>query len=388
MAFIEADREKPFFAYIPTNAPHGPFNVAEKYSKLYVGNPAVPNAAFYGMITNIDENMGRLIEKLDAQGIADDTILIFMTDNGTAAGFRGGKGFNAGMRGTKGSLYEGGHRVPCFIRWPGGGLSGGRDIDALTAHIDLAPTLIELCGLKRPQGIDFDGVSIAPLLLDKCKELPNREIFVQFRQSSQPPEKGNATVMTERWRLVGSKALFDIDADPGQSIDVAARHPEVVRRLLRAYDAWWTDVSRCFDEYNYIILGDDAENPARLSSFDWHTKTAWSQGQIRSGAVVNSFWAVEIVCDGRYEIALRRWPAEADAPINAAVPGGKAIVATEARLKIADVDLSKPIPADAAAVTFDVDLKAGKTTLQTWLTDKKTGQSRGAYYVYVTHLSE
>ncbi|MBC8877031.1 MAG: arylsulfatase, partial [Planctomycetes bacterium] len=234
MRFIEANRSGPFFAYIPTNAPHGPFNVAEKYSKLYSDDPNVPNAAFYGMITNIDENMGRLVEKLDALGIAENTILFFMTDNGTAAGFRGGKGFNAGMRGAKGSLYEGGHRVPCFIRWPGGGLTGPRDVDRLAAHIDVLPTLVDLCGLKTPEGATFDGVSLAPLLLGQNDRLADREVFVQFRQSADPPEKWKGAVMTERWRLVGGRELYDVDQDPGQNRNVAADHPEVVRRLRAA----------------------------------------------------------------------------------------------------------------------------------------------------------
>ncbi len=386
MAFIEANRDKPFFAYIPTNAPHGPFYVADKYKNLYAGNPQVPNAAFYGMITNFDENMGRLTKKLDELGLAENTILIFMTDNGTAAGFRGGRGFNAGMRGTKGSIYDGGHRVPCFIRWPKGKLAAGRDIDNLAAHVDLIPTLIDLCNLKKPEGAKFDGVSLAPLLTGGKKTLPDREIFVQFRQSSQPPEKWKGTVMTERWRLVGGKELYDIDADPGQKKDVAAEHPEVVGRLRAAYENWWADVSKCFDRYSCIVLGNDAENPTRLSSFDWHAQTAWSQGQVRKAMPVNSFWAVEIPCNGKYEFALRRWPEEADTPITAAVPGGKVIAATEARLKIADTDVTKPIPKDAKAVTFTVDLKAGQTKLQTWLIDKKSGKSYGAYYVDVKRL--
>ncbi|MHC4286035.1 MAG: arylsulfatase [Planctomycetota bacterium] len=110
MKFIEANKERPFFCYLTTNAPHGPYNVAEKYKKMYEDNKDVPNAAFYGMITNIDENMGRLMKKLKAEGLEKDTILIFMTDNGTSAGYRGKqgqiKGYNAGMRGTKGSEYD------------------------------------------------------------------------------------------------------------------------------------------------------------------------------------------------------------------------------------------------------------------------------------------
>ena len=384
--FIKASRDRPFFVYLTTNAPHSPYLVANKYRQLYEENADCPNAAFYGMITNIDENMGRLMQRLEANSLADNTILIFMTDNGTSAGYRGGKGFNAGMRGTKGSLYDGGHRVPCFIRWPAGGLTGGRDVADLASHIDLIPTLADLCGVPIPDEAQLDGISLAPLLLGRTNSLPDREIFVQFRQSTEPPQRGNATVMTERWRLVGDQELFDIDADPGQRQDVASRHPAVVERLRQAYESWWADVSQRFDEYSHIILGNDAENPVRLCSFDWHTRTAWSQGQVRSGMVVNSFWAVEIARAGRYEIALRRWPEETNTAITAAVPGGKAIAASEARLKIAGIDLTQPIRRDAAAVTFTVELKPGKKTLQTWLIDKKTVQSRGAYYVYVRRL--
>jgi len=386
--FIEANKDRPFFVYLPTNAPHGPYLVAEKYSNLYRGNKNVPNANFYGMITNIDENMGRMVYKLKTLGLEEDTILIFTTDNGTAAGFRGGKGFNAGMRGTKGSIYDGGHRVPCFIRYPGGGLTGGRDIDGLATHLDVLPTLIDLCGLKKPEGAEFDGVSLAPLLKSPGADWPERTVVVQYRQSSAPPIKWAAAVMSNRWRLIGGKQLYDIKGDPGQKSDVAASHPEVVEKLRAAYEDWWAEVSRRFDEYCHIIVGSQEENPARLCSFDWHTACPWSQGAVRSGSTANSFWAVEIARDGKYQIELRRWPKEVDRPITAAIPGGKAIPATKARMKIGRIDLTKPIPEGAKAVSFTVDLKAGKTTLQTWLIDDKSGQSRGAYYTYVSRLSE
>jgi hypothetical protein len=329
--------------------------------------------------------MGRLMKRLDELGLAGKTILIFMTDNGTSAGFRGGKGFNAGMAGTKGSLYEGGHRVPCFIRWPGGGLSGGREIGVLTAHIDMMPTLIDLCGLEKPAAARFDGMSLAPLLLDEVKTLPDREIFVQYRQSAAPPEKGQAAVLAERWRLIGGRQLFDIQADPGQRRNVAGEHPEVVVRLNGACDAWWTEVSGRFDEYCEIILGADEENPTRLTAFDWHTRTPWNQSHILNAKAANGFWAVEVARAGTYEITLRRWPEEVNRPINAA-GGGRAIPAIQARLEIADVNETKPIPKDAAAVKFSVELKPGKTKLQTWLIDDKSRPLCGAYYVHVRRL--
>jgi arylsulfatase A-like enzyme len=386
MKFIEANKERPFFCYLTTNAPHGPYNVAEKYKKMYEGKENVPNAAFYGMITNIDENMGRLTKKLKALGLEKDTILIFMTDNGTAAGFRRGVGFNASMRGTKGSEYDGGHRVPCFIRWPGGGLQGGLDVDRLTAHIDMLPTLIGLCGLKKPRGVKFDGDSLAPLLKDHVSNWPDRTLLVHSQRIENPEKWRKSAVMTERWRLVNGKELHDIKADPGQKNNIADEHPKVVEKLHEAYEEWWADLSKGFDEYCETIIGSDKENPVRLMSHDWHTpRVPWHQGAVRSGMQANGFWAVEVERDGRYELSLRRWPLEVDKPITSAIAKGKAINLTQARLKIANVDATKPIPSDAHAVTFRVQLTAGKTRLQTWFTDDK-GTSRGAYYVYVKRL--
>ena len=170
--FIEEHREGPFFAYIPTNAPHSPFNVDERYSRPYIDMGVPPTMArFYGMITNIDENIGRLRARLRELRIEENTLLIFMTDNGSAAGWRARsgepgswKGFNAGMRAGKGSEYEGGHRVPFFVHWPAGRFGAPRDVEALTAHIDLLPTLSELCSLVHTEDIRADGRSLAPLL--------------------------------------------------------------------------------------------------------------------------------------------------------------------------------------------------------------------------------
>jgi arylsulfatase A-like enzyme len=386
MKFIEANKERPFFCYLTTNAPHGPYNVAEKYKKMYEGNKDVPNAAFYGMITNIDENMGRLTKKLKALGLEKDTILIFMTDNGTAAGFRRGVGFNAGMRGTKGSEYDGGHRVPCFIRWPSGGLEGGRDVDRLTAHIDMLPTLVGLCGLRKPRGVKFDGDSLAPILKEHVRNWPARILLVHSQRIENPEKWRKSAVMMERWRLVNGKELYDIKADPGQKNNIADEHPKVVKKLRKAYEDWWADLSKGFDEYCETIIGSDKENPVRLMSHDWHTpRVPWHQGAVRSGMQANGFWAVEVEQDGRYEFALRRWPLEVDKPITAAIAKGKAINLTQARLKIANVDATKAIASDAHAVTFRVQLTAGKTRLQTWFIDDK-GTSRGAYYVYVKRL--
>jgi arylsulfatase A-like enzyme len=380
LRFIESNRNRPFFCYVPTNAPHGPYNVAEKYSKPYRDKGVDGRqAAFYGMITNIDENMGRLMKRLRELGLEENTILIFMTDNGTSGGASGG------MRGKKGSEYEGGHRVPFFIRWPGG-VKGSGDVERLSAHIDVLPTLIDLCGLKRPQGVKFDGASLAPLLKGKPSRWPDRTLLVHSQRIEHPEKWRKSAVMTEQWRLINGKELYDIKADPAQKNDIADSNPMVVEKLRQSYEKWWADLSKGFDDYCEIIIGSDKQNPTRLMSHDWHApKVPWSQGAVRSGMQADGFWAVEIDRDGTYEFALRRWPTEVNKPINAAIDRGKAISATKARLKIADVDQSKPVARDATEVKFQVKLKAGKTRLQTWFTDDK-GTSRGAYYVYAKRL--
>ena len=382
MEFIEANRDRPFFCYIPTNAPHGPYNISDAYMNPYL-DKGLPEsqARFYGMITNIDDNMGRLMRRLKELDLEENTILIFMTDNGTS-----GNGFNAGMRGKKGSEYEGGHRVPVFIRWPAANVKGARDIERLTAHVDLLPSLIELCGLKKPYGLEFDGESIVRLLTDHDESWPDRTLVTDSQRIEHPEKWRKSAVMTDRWRLINGKELYDMKADPGQETDIAAKHPQVVENLRKDYEDWWADVSERFDEYCEIVIGSDKQNPTRLMSHDWHGPSVpWSQRHVRNGLQANGVWAVEIERSGTYQFELRRWPEEVDAPINEAIPGGKAIAVTKARLKVADVDESKPVSKEMRAVTFQVRLKAGKTRLQTWFTDDK-GASRGAYYVYAKRL--
>jgi arylsulfatase A-like enzyme len=387
LKFMEESGDRPFFCYLSTNAPHWPYNVADKYVELYKGKENVPNEKFYGMITNIDDNVGRLLKKLKDLRLEQQTVLIFMTDNGTAEGWSDEKGYNAGMRGIKGSEYDGGHRVPCFIRWPGGGLGRGRDVLALTAHIDLLPTLIELCRLQGHEGIKFDGKSLVGNLFGDEADGAERIVITDSQRIDHPEKWRKSAVMTDRWRLINGKRLYDMKADPGQKKNLDDEHPKVVGKLRKVYEQWWTDTSKRFDEYCEIIIGSDKENPSRLTCHDWHgPDIPWNQDAIRSAARGNGFWAVEVERDGEYEFSLRRWPEELDLPITKTIAGGKTIGAANARLKIGCVDISKPVLEDATSVMFRINLKAGKTLLQTWFTDGK-GVSRGAYYVYVRRLT-
>ena len=393
LRFIEknAKANDPFFVYLSTNAPHGPFLVDEKYSEPYK-KQGVPGrmAAFYGMITNIDENMGRLMEALDRLEIAKETILIFTTDNGTAAGAPGRRrpndkeawrGFNDGMRGTKGSEYDGGHRVPFFIRWPGGKIAGGRDVDTLAAHIDVLPTLADLCGVALGDGPSIDGKILAAVLRDAKAPWPDRTLFVHSQRLENPVKWRKSAVMTKAYRLVNGKELYDLRTDPGQSQNVAAKHREVVKTLTAAYEGWWKSLTPVFDDHVRIGLGNQAESPARLTCHDWHTDggpVPWNQGAIKRGPFANGYWAVHVERAGTYRVTLRRWPEWVAKPLDA----------TKAQVRLGGVEKKEDIADSAAtAVTFELPLEKGDARLETTLTTAD-GKSRGAYFVDVEYVGE
>ena len=384
MKFIKANKDKPFFAYISTNAPHSPYFCPEEYTKPYEGNPKVSITEFYGMITNIDDNMARLMKLLEQEGLADNTILVFMTDNGTAGGLKNGRGYDGGMRGMKNSEYDGGHRVQFIIRWQSGEIEAGKSVEHLTAHIDIVPTLITLCGLKAPD-IQFDGSDISKLLFGDGKDWPDRALVVESQRVVDPIKWRKSAVMTNQWRLVNGEELFDMKADPKQTKDVAAQHPEVVKRLRGEYDKFWSDVSKEHDLTSYMVIGSDRSPIVSLSSHDWliDKLPPWNQPHIRSGAVAeSSYWAIEIERDGEYEISLRRWPVEADKGINDGTYG-KAFNYKKARLRIGDIDKTMDIPDGAKEVTFKVSLKKGIAQLAPDFIGPDLTAT--PYYVYVTH---
>jgi len=197
---------EPFFVYLATNCPHWPHWVDDRYSAPYEQQGLDRRTAtFFGQIANIDENMGRLLAMLDKTGIAENTLLIYMTDNGTVAGH---KVFNAGMKGHKTELWEGGHRVPCFVRWPSGDLGKPRDIDVLSQCQDLLPTLTDLCQLEAPKSMVTDGSSLAGLLHRKEKTVGDRMLVVRYGSDVQA--KWECTVLWDKWRLVKGEQLYDV----------------------------------------------------------------------------------------------------------------------------------------------------------------------------------
>ena len=375
----------PFFCYLAPNVVHGPMLVADEYFLRYRDAEGVfsANAAkMYGMVANLDENMGRLMQLLKSESLDRDTILIFMTDNGTAAGAALDKqgfvraGYNAGMRGKKTSPYEGGHRVPFFLRWPGGGLDGGRDVPHLAAHLDVLPTLVDLCGLECPSEVRTDGLSLRPLLDGTADKWPDRTIIESFTK----------VAMTERWRLVRNAELYDIVADPGQRHDVAQQYPEVVRQLQAALA---DNESNEDTRQQRIVLGTEQAMRVLLTPEQWLDEErkyrTFRTSLILQGELFESTVPVEIATAGRYKITLRRWPEQLKTPIRAAIDGGRARKITRAGVRLGAYHETTAVGEQMQSVSFTTELAPGTANLRAWFVTE-TQQRLGAYFVDIQRL--
>lgn len=408
--FIGKSEDKPFFCYLASNTAHSPYFVDDEYSAPYKDNPDVAHAPFYGMLANIDENMGEMVAYLKSIGMMDNTIIIYTTDNGTAQGAKVeghrldgfvSKGFNAGMRGVKASKYEGGHRVPLFIHWKDGGIDVGRDINELTAHYDVLPTLVDLCNLEVNDKNDFDGKSLKPLIDGHSEEFTDRIVITNSQRIEIPEPWRRTSLMQGKWRFVDGEELYDLSTDPEQRENIAEEHPEKVREYKSYYDKWWAETSPSHKDQPFIIIGSKAENPSKLYAHDWHTESVspWHQRHIRSGYKDNGYWQLKIAESGTYKFKLRRWPAEthlaltAEAPIRPAIPGtsvsaskkGKSLAIKAAKISIQDMEMTENADPEAEYVEFSMDLKAGEANLNAWfvLDDQ---EEIGAYFIDVEKI--
>jgi arylsulfatase A-like enzyme len=323
LQFLSADRTRPFFAYVAFNAPHEPLQVPDRDLKPYLGlkpfrgepgsGHALPvllssdiTARVYGMVSNIDANVGRLLDRLDSLGLARETIVVFLTDNGPQQ-----PRYNAGMLDRKGSVHEGGIRVPCFVRWPGV-IEASRVVEKIAGAIDLTPTLIDACGVSKPESVAFDGRSVLPLLKGETGDWPDRTLYFQWHRGDVPQLHRAFSARSDRYKLVQPKGvepialpalpryeLFDMVSDPLEQSDLARAKPEVVESMLRGYEAWFRDVeaTRQF-AHPQIHLGSPVENPATLTRQDWRGEaTAWEPGEMGG-------WDVEVVGPGTYDLEI------------------------------------------------------------------------------------
>jgi arylsulfatase len=408
-----ADRDESFFVYLPTNAPHGPHWVPKRYRSEMVEefvasgfldqDPELKRSLipYLAMIRNIDTNIGELLSFLQDMNLSDNTVLIFTTDNGSTFGYRY---FNAGMRGRKTELWEGGHRVPFFIRWPAGGFGRPRDIDGLTQVQDVLPTLIDLCGLITPNAPKFDGISLAPVLRGRGDVPENRMLVINYSRmpigldypSPDSPSimrRIASGVMLRRWRLLRETELYDLVSDPLQQTDVSDRYPEIAGQMRAHLERWWQEVEEKANEPQRIIIGSAFENPMLLTACEWLDVFVDQQRQIRVGERKNGYWNLEVAEAGEYEFELRRWPRETRLPLTAGLPqktvtDGQLVAGVElpiarARVMIGSIQQSKPLESGAVAAVFNVQLEPGPVRLHTWFDDKSHQPICGAYYVYV-----
>jgi arylsulfatase A len=314
--FMTRHRNQPFFCYVPYNAPHSPFQVPDADFNRFKsqGLPDVL-AAIYAMSERVDAGFGRLLGALERLGLRENTLVIFLTDNGAGDMAR----FNSGMRGAKQSPHEGGTRVPFFVQWPAR-WRDARVIPQIAAHIDLYPTLLELCGLgAKPGEPKLDGVSLVPLLNGSATPWPERLLFTQQSGPLQPlPDRG--AVRSQRYRAVREPAdstswqLYDMLVDPEQRNDLAAAHPERLRSMVDAYDAWWRDVTAAGFESGPIPIGHPEQDPVRLfaqqatltggvrtfipQGFHHTWLTGWNAPAQRIE------WPVRVARPGRFEVTI------------------------------------------------------------------------------------
>jgi arylsulfatase/arylsulfatase A len=394
----ESQAGRPFFLYLAPNAPHGPYHdvpadllehyrsesIAPERFPRPIGHPSTGRfdaetlARTYAMIENIDQNVGRLTDWLARTGLDRSTLVLFLTDNGEAT-----VGYNAGFRGRKTEVLEGGIRSMLLAHWPGR-LEPGVASDLPVAHIDLAPTLLEACGVAPTAGVAadrvaearFDGRSVWPLLTRQPVEWPDRTLFVQSHRGDQPAPRHHFAARSTRWKLVRNSGfgapsapadapyeLFDMQADPFETVNLAEREPAVVSNLLAQYDAWFAEVSQTRPD-NWspprLVVGSPHENPVVLTRQDWRGAD-WRAGD-------QGHWLIDVKEGGRYTVTVRGAKGEGDRVLSWSV-GGR----TE----------SRPLSAGETAVTWrDVELPPGPARLDAWI--QEVDRKKGVLFVELT----
>jgi arylsulfatase A-like enzyme len=388
LEFIGDHRDEPFFVYLPFNCPHSPYQISDKYAKPYeelnmkpadfpaVGHPlrTIPEntAKVYGMVENIDENLGRLFRQLDELDLSERTIVIFLTDNGP-----NGARYNAGMKARKGSVYEGGIRTAFFIRWPAR-LEAGRRIEQIAAHIDIAPTILDACRVHPPEGVNIDGRSILPLLEGQQVDWPDRTLFFQWHRGDAPNRYRAFAARSQHWKLVhpgsvrpGAAAgeipfeLYNMESDPLEMKNIAAERPDVVKMLRAEYDVWLDDVAR---DHGYeaprILVGTADEPRTILTRQDWRGPDAsWAPKGL-------GYWEIAVPAGGTFEIRCDADPPKRPATVH---------------LKLQTIELEIKLKPGEASFRFPaIQLAASPAErLETWITEDGADKPYGVRFVYV-----
>ncbi|MEM9020835.1 MAG: arylsulfatase [Planctomycetota bacterium] len=365
----QAESGQPFFTYIATNAPHGPYHdvpegLLAEYAARDLSAIMAPNdhgkpeaidrlARIGAMITNIDQNVGKLVGSLEASGLIDNTIILYLNDNGPNTRRYVGDLHGHTFRGMKTEVYEGGIRSPLWVRWDGV-LEPARQAELIAAHIDLMPTLLDACGVAAPEGVVWDGRSILPVLNGERETLPERAIVVQAHRGTAPNRYNNFMIRRGDWKLLNATRpwgnqdekdptfeLYNLSQDPGESNNLASDRPEKLAELRAAYDAWFDDMTADFARRRFpqlIVIDPTRENPAMLTRQDWD----------------GSAWPLRVDKPGRYDIRLELGPGRS-------VPGE----GWTARLVAGEQAFERPIGAGQSTALFEaVSLPAGVMSMR------------------------
>jgi arylsulfatase A-like enzyme len=370
----QVDNNQNFFAYIPTNTPHSPYHdvpndLYEMYKAMNLNSNQFPQdkghplpektdtdklARIFAMITNIDDNVGKLFKKLEKLGQLGNTLILFMVDNGPNT-----RRYTAGMNGEKTTVYEGGVHSPLFVHWQGI-LKSGLSNDRVVAHIDILPTVLEACGVPLPPDVQLDGKSFWSLLTNQEKKWEDRYIVIQAHRGDVPVRYHNFMIRNQKWKLLHNSGfgkqnfdgepkfeLFDMENDPLEMKDLTTKHQDIVQEMKKAYDDWFDDVSSTRPD-NYapprIHVGTAYENPVVLTRQDWrHIKgRTWAANS-------NGYWMLYVAESGKYELKIR-------------FKGNRGSGKIE--LKAGDQILNKPFTKDQPELLFNnVLLKKGDVNL-------------------------
>ncbi len=367
--FIERNQDRPFFCFISTPATHRPWQAhpeAADAIRARGESYARNDMALYSMIENIDENVGRVLDSLSALGLADNTLVIVATDQGTRR-----------ARHHKGLGYDEYHRVFCMMRYPKSAETAGRAVDALTGMVDVFPTILDVCGVDQPD--QLDGRSLVPLLEGADRWADDRHLIVQCPRGRERKKWHNVSVKTQRWRLVNGEALFDMTDDPEQLSDVKDAFPEVSERLSGWYERFWQSLPPAEALLSRHDLGIPDVGETRLNAMDWYQGGApWHQLHMPKFKG-NGKWAVTVAQAGRYRFELRHHPREAP----------EALGATRALVAVGDRTATTTLTAADSAAVVELVLPAGDFDLQATF-EPAPGSVRtepwGALFVYAQRL--
>ncbi len=303
--FLKSVNDRPFFLYFSTNLPHHPLTAPEEDRQVFLDKKlSGETAQFYGMIRNTDRNIGRLVEALKQLGVLENTIIVFLGDNGTSSLLRESDRYDGGLRGRKGQVYEGGIRVPCFISWPVHFRAA--HVDRIGCVTDLMPTLLDACGIAASG--EMDGISLVPLLENPKADWPDRHLVIQLDRTDEPRPFSNAAIWGGDYKLLrslraesesdgpGDLELYRVKSDPGERQNLAAEHPEVVKRMKKEYDEWFQKMKAARSQPPRIVLGSDRQPLILLATQDKR------QAGLKDPA--SGHWDVKVERPVRYDIVV------------------------------------------------------------------------------------